>query len=93
MGDAALNRLGEFITLSASEIEAFNRTRGERRSVAVRSTIRCQGDPVREIYLLTDGWVISAVDARDGSRQITKIHFRATSWAFPASRLPMPPKP
>ena len=87
MGDAALNRLGEFITLSPSEIEAFNQTRGERRSVAVRNTIRCQGDPVREIYLLTDGWVISAMDARDGSRQITKIHLPGDLLGVPSVSL------
>ncbi|NUS99791.1 MAG: Crp/Fnr family transcriptional regulator [Sphingomonas sp.] len=87
MVDAALRRLGEFITLSASEIEAFNRTRAETRNVEARSPIRSQGDPVREIFLLAEGWVISAVDARDGSRQITKIHLPGDLLGVPSVAL------
>lgn len=69
-----LHRFQEFISLSDAELDALERARTHTVEMSRRQSLRRQGDPVNEVYLLASGWVASCVDTSQGRRQIVKIH-------------------
>ncbi|WP_025547162.1 Crp/Fnr family transcriptional regulator [Sphingobium fuliginis] len=74
MAEIPMHRLTEFAGPSAADLDFFKGLCGPERALPRRSIIRAQGDPVEQIYLLSEGWVTSSVDLRNGERQIVKIH-------------------
>jgi CRP/FNR family transcriptional regulator len=74
MADIPMHRLAEFAMPTDDELAFFKRLCGPEWLVPRRGTIRMQGDPVEQIYLLSEGWVASCFDLRSGERQIVKIH-------------------
>ena len=69
-----LHRFTEFVSLTSAEIHAIERLSIDRVHLKRHDTLRSQGDPVRDVYLLTDGWVGSCVDVATGTRQMVKVH-------------------
>lgn len=67
-------RFSEFVPLTSAELQAIERLSMERLHLRRHDTIRSQGDPVDDIYLLTDGWVGCCMDVATGTRQMVKAH-------------------
>ena len=68
-----LHRFSEFVSLTGAEIQAIERLSVERLHLKRHEVIRSQGDPVHEVYLLTEGWVGCCVDVVTGTRQMVKV--------------------
>ncbi len=81
------HRLSEFIELVPEEHEVLIQAQGKERQVGRGGVIRSQGDPVREVFLLSQGWALSCVDLRDGKRQIVKIHLPGDMLGSPSMAL------
>lgn len=81
------HRLAEFIELAPEEHEMLVLAQGKERHVARGGVIRSQGDPVSEVFLLSEGWALSCVDLRDGKRQIVKIHLPGDMLGSPSMAL------
>jgi len=69
-----LHRFMEFVPFEAAELELFTSLSSESRHFRRHDVIRQQGDDVREVYFLSEGWVGSCVDFATGSRQMVKVH-------------------
>lgn len=74
MGNLSLHRFGQFVRLTKSESDAIGRLGIERRRFKRHDVIRSQGDPVREIFFLIEGWVACSIESANGARQIVKVH-------------------
>jgi CRP/FNR family transcriptional regulator, anaerobic regulatory protein len=81
------HRLSEFIELVPEEHELLIQAQGKERQVGRGGVIRSQGDPVREVFLLSQGWALGCVDLRDGKRQIVKIHLPGDMLGSPSMAL------
>jgi len=69
-------RLCEFIAPTDTELQALKELIVAKREYRRKETIACQGQPVTEVLLLTQGCITSSMDADDGRRrQIFKLHF------------------
>ncbi|MFT3965602.1 MAG: Crp/Fnr family transcriptional regulator [Sphingobium sp.] len=80
-------RLSEFIDLPEEDRDILSRTLGTPRRVPKLGLIRQQGDPVDHVFILTEGWVASCVDLRDGQRQIVKLHIQGDVLGAPSMAL------
>jgi CRP-like cAMP-binding protein len=69
-----LHRFSEFVCLTSAEVQAIERLSVDRLHLKRHDTLRSQGDPVRDVYLLVEGWVGSCVDVATGTRQMVKVH-------------------
>jgi CRP/FNR family transcriptional regulator len=69
-----LQRFCEFLTPTTGELEAFEDAKTCRREFKRRQVISEQGDPVKEVFFLADGWVTSSIEVNFGRRQMVKIH-------------------
>lgn len=68
------HRFTEFVPLDGAELDTVHALATGTRHFRRHDIIREQGEPAREIYLLTHGWVGSCIDVANGSRQMTKVH-------------------
>jgi CRP/FNR family transcriptional regulator, anaerobic regulatory protein len=82
-----LQRFCEFLTLSAAEIQALAGAAMCRREFRGRTPITRQGDPVREVYLVREGWVTSSVEVDFKRRQLVKLHFPGDIAGLPSIAL------
>jgi CRP/FNR family transcriptional regulator, anaerobic regulatory protein len=69
-----IHRLLEFIDLTDAERQIMDDLYGAPFELERGRVLRRVGDEVQEVYLLLDGWVISAVGTSAGGRQIVKVH-------------------
>ena len=69
-----LHQFSEFVSLTSAEVHAIERLSVDRVHLKRHDTLRCQGDSVRDVYLLTEGWVGCCVDVATGTRQMVKVH-------------------
>lgn len=69
-----LNQLERNGTFTANERAAWAAFAETTRFVPRRRTIRREGEPAEEFYILHGGWVASSVMSPEGNRFITKIH-------------------
>jgi CRP-like cAMP-binding protein len=60
--------------LTAREAELIEGLAVERVRLRRHDVIRAQGDPVRDVYFLSEGWVGCCVDVAAGGRQMVKVH-------------------
>ena len=88
MRNVPLHRFGEFVSLSSAEIHSIERLSVERLHLRRHNTIRSQGDPARDIYLLTEGWVGCCRDVVTGTRQMLKAHLPGDLLGTPSMALP-----
>jgi CRP/FNR family transcriptional regulator, anaerobic regulatory protein len=87
MRNLPLHRFDEFVPLTAREIELIESVAVARLQLRRHDVIRSQGDPVREIYLLSDGWVGCCVDVAAGTRQMVKVHLPGDMLGTPSLTL------
>lgn len=74
MSDALLHRFSAFVDLTPHERAAMRDLIGRVSSFAISEEIRVEGDEVRSLYFLHEGWVLSSVAHPNGSRQVLKVH-------------------
>jgi CRP-like cAMP-binding protein len=70
----ALRRLSEFAVPTAHELSALEGAKQARREFRRNQIISRQGDPVREVYFVADGWVGSSLEVNSGRKQLAKIY-------------------
>lgn len=87
MAQLPLHRFGQFIRLTAAQSHAIEQMATERRRLRRHDVIRSQGDPVKEIFFLIEGWVACCVDSADGHRQIVKVHLPGDGLGGPSLAL------
>jgi CRP/FNR family transcriptional regulator, anaerobic regulatory protein len=78
-----LHRFQEFLTPTPCEVEAIERAGRSRREFRRRQVISRQGEPVKEVYLLVDGWVAASMEVDSSRRQMVKIHLPGDFLGFP----------
>ena len=83
-----LHRFTEFVSLDADEVELIEGLAVDRLQLRRHQVVRAQGDPVRELYLLSDGWVGSCIDVAAGTRQMVKVHLPGDMLGTPSLTLP-----
>ncbi len=83
-----VHRFSEFVPLTSADLQSIERLSVEHLHLRRHDTIRLQGDPVRDVYLLTDGWVGSCMDVATGTRQMVKIHLPGDLLGAPSMTLP-----
>lgn len=74
MRNLPLHRFNEFVPLTRGEVEMIEGLAVDRLHLRRHELIRSQGDPVRDVYLLSEGWVGCCVDVAAGTRQMVKVH-------------------
>jgi CRP-like cAMP-binding protein len=82
-----LHRFNEFVPLTAREAEIIDGLAVERLRLRRHDVIRYQGDPVRDVYLLLEGWVGCCVDVAAGTRQMVKVHLPGDVLGAPSMTL------
>ncbi|MGN6058149.1 MAG: Crp/Fnr family transcriptional regulator [Sphingomicrobium sp.] len=87
MRNLPLHRFNEFVSLTRAEIELIENAVGERVHLRRHQVIRSQGDPVRDVYLLSEGWVGCCVDVAAGTRQMVKVHLPGDMLGTPSLTL------
>lgn len=88
MRNVPLHRFDEFVSLTSAEAHSIERLSVERLHLRRHQTIRSQGDPVRDVYLLTEGWVGCCMDVATGTRQMLKAHLPGDLLGAPSMALP-----
>jgi CRP/FNR family transcriptional regulator, anaerobic regulatory protein len=68
-----LRRLSEFIEPTPAELTALEEAKLTRRTFKRNELISLQGECVKEVYLLTHGWVGSSLEVGSGRRQLANI--------------------
>lgn len=81
------HRLVEFVPLSREEAEIARGWLVDSRRIARGKPIRQEGEPVKGVFFLLDGWVGSSLLLRDGRRQIVKVHLAGDMLGFPSLAL------
>jgi CRP-like cAMP-binding protein len=74
LDDTALRRLSEFVTPAPAELAALDDARQERRHYKRNQTICRLGDPVKEVYLVAEGWVGGSLEVNFGREQLAKLY-------------------
>ena len=69
-----IHHLHEFVTPNAMELEAFDRAKKCRREFKRKEIITSQGDRVKEIYVLTEGWVAASMEVDLVRTQLIKVN-------------------
>jgi CRP-like cAMP-binding protein len=87
MHDLPLHRFNEFVPLTGREAEAIEGLAVERLHLRRHEVIRFQGDPVRDVYLLSEGWAGCSVDVAAGTRQMVKVHLPGDMLGTPSLTL------
>lgn len=88
MEHVALQRFCEFITPTETELRVLRDLVAERRDYRRKEVIASQGQPVSNIFLLTQGCITSSMEANHGrSRQIFKLHFPGDLVGLPSIAL------
>ena len=72
-------RLSEFVTPTPSELAALHEAKLERREYKRNQPICRDGDPVKEVYLIADGWVGGSLEVNFGRKQLAKLYRQAIS--------------
>lgn len=72
--ERALRRLRDFYDPTEQELAFFASLLNPEVPLRRREVLRRQGDEVRDLFMLQSGWMISAIELADGSRQIVKVH-------------------
>lgn len=75
MGGCFAERLGHYVSLTASEREALGRLEEQSRSYRRGAMIRSENDSARELFIVSKGWLHSYALLGNGSRQIMRLHF------------------
>lgn len=83
-----LHRFNEFVRLVPDEVAMIEALAIDRVHLRRHQVIRSQGDPVRELYLLSEGWVGSCIDVAAGTRQMVKVHLAGDMLGTPSLTLP-----
>ena len=87
MRNPAMHRFNEFVPLTSNEIHAIERLSVRTLHLRRHDAIRSQGDQVRDVYLLTDGWVGCCMDVAEGTRQMVKVHLPGDMLGTPSMTL------
>jgi CRP/FNR family transcriptional regulator, anaerobic regulatory protein len=87
MRKVPLHHCSEFVPLSSADLHSIERLSTDRLHLKRHDVIRGQGDPVRDIYLLTEGWVGSCMDVATGTRQVVKAHLPGEMLGAPSMTL------
>lgn len=74
MESVAFRRLSEFVTPTSAELAALDAAKRERRQYRRNQTVCHQGDPVREVYFIADGWVGGSLEVNFGRKQLSKLY-------------------
>lgn len=74
MENVALRRLSEFVTPTSAELEALEQAKFERRCFRRNQPICLQGEPVKEVYYVADGWVGGSLEVDWGRKQLSKLY-------------------
>ncbi|MFD1785999.1 Crp/Fnr family transcriptional regulator [Sphingomonas floccifaciens] len=74
MPDYPLNRFKDVFALSPEEAQMLQSLGDPPVRYRRYTTIRREGDPIRGIYLLIEGWACSSILLPSGLRQIVKLH-------------------
>lgn len=69
-----MRRLSEFVTPTSAELDALDEAKLERRHYRRNQPICRQGDLVREVYYITDGWVGGSLEVDFGRKQLSKLY-------------------
>lgn len=69
------DRLGDFIEVTQRERTALDRLEERPRSLKRGAALVRENDAHSELFLLTDGMMMSSVLLRDGSRQILRFYY------------------
>lgn len=70
----AQRRLSEFAVPTADELSALEGAKEASRQFKRNQIISRQGDPVREVYFVAEGWVGSSLEVNFGRKQLAKIY-------------------
>lgn len=70
----ALRRLSEFAVPTQDELLALQDAKEISRQFKRNQVISRQGDPVREIYFVAEGWIGSSLEVNFGRKQLAKIY-------------------
>jgi|SRR5579884_1152404 len=87
MRSLPLHRFNEFVPLSSEESELLESLPVDRLQLRRHQVIRSQGDAVRDVYLLSEGWVGCCVDVAAGTRQMVKVHLPGDMLGTPSLTL------
>lgn len=87
MRNLPLHRFNEFVPLTRGETEVIEDLPTDRIHLRRHQVIRSQGDPVRDVYLLSEGWVGCCVDVAMGTRQMVKVHLPGDIMGTPSLTL------
>lgn len=69
-----MRRLSEFAAPSPDELSFLEEAKHGQRHFKRNQIISRQGDPVREVYFVTEGWVGSSLEVNFGRKQLAKIY-------------------
>ena len=87
MRNLPLHRFNEFVPLTRDETELIESLAVDRLHLRRHQIIRSQGDPVRDVYLLFEGWIGCCVDVAAGTRQMVKVHLPGDMLGTPSLTL------
>lgn len=84
---ASLSWLGDqtshAIDLSAAELRCIADFPERERRFRARSTIRDQGEPTENLFLLDSGWAATEITTSQGKRQIVRLHLPGDLMGIP----------
>ena len=75
VGSCLAERLGHYVSLTASETDALERLEDQVRTYRRDALIRHENDKARELFVVRKGWLHSYALLSNGSRQIMRLHF------------------
>lgn len=87
MPDYPLNRFRDLAALTAAEVQMLQALGDPPVRVRRYGTIRREGEPVRGIHLLHDGWAGASILLPSGLRQIAKLHVPGDMLGTPSMAL------
>lgn len=73
-----------FFELDADELETLAGLPNALRRYGKNETIRSEGEPVQEIFILHEGWVTTGVASSDGGFQIIQVHLPGDMMGTPS---------
>lgn len=74
-GGCLASRLAHYAPLSERERRSLGRLEERERRFRKGALIHRENDPVRELYIVRSGWLVSFVYLGNGARQIMRFHF------------------
>lgn len=83
-----IHHLSEFVPLTSGDLQSIERLSVDRLHLRRHNIIRHQGDPVRDVYFLTEGWVGTCMDVGSGTRQVIKAHLPGELLGAPSMIVP-----